>query len=127
MFAANTFRIRLAAHGDAFILRRLAEAGSRPPLEGRVLIGEIDGRAAAAMSVDDGRVVADPSRSTDHLVAVLRVRAQALQAYEATPSLSQRMIAALPAAYRAPSAPVLAAASTNGHIERSHERVLVST
>ena len=42
MFAANTFRIHLAAHGDAFILRCLAEAGSRPPLEGRVLIGEIE-------------------------------------------------------------------------------------
>jgi hypothetical protein len=99
MFAANTHAIRLADDEDAIGLRRLAELDSQRPLGGRVLIGEIDGTPVAAVSLADGRVVADPFRNTVALVAYLRVRAQALQTYEATPSLRERLRAALPAWY----------------------------
>ena len=47
------------------------------------------------MSLSDDRVIADPFRRTDHLVACLRIRADAIRAHEATPSLSERVRAAL--------------------------------
>ena len=95
MLAANTYNLRLATQDDAAALRRLAELDSSAPLAGRVLIGEIAGSPAAALSLDDDRVLADPFRRTDHLLACLRIRAGAIRAHEATPSLSQRMRAAL--------------------------------
>jgi len=96
MFAANTYKLRLATEDDADALRRLAELDSRAPLAGRVLIGELAGSPAAALSLDDDRVIADPFRRTDHLVACMRIRAGAIRAHEATPSLTARMRAALP-------------------------------
>lgn len=103
MFAANTYVMRMATDEDTRALHRLGELDSQPPLGGRALIGEIDGTPTAALSMDDGRVTADPFRHTEHLVACLRMRAQALQAYQATPSLRERLLAALPARYRAGS------------------------
>ena len=89
MFAANTYKLRLATEDDADALRRLAELDSRAPIAGRVLIGELAGSPAAALSLDDDRVIADPFRRTDHLVACMRIRAGAIRAHEATPSLDR--------------------------------------
>jgi hypothetical protein len=101
MFSANTYVIRMATDDDARALRGLGEIDSQAPVAGRALIGEIDGTPVAALSLGDGRVTANPFRRTEHLVACLRMRAQALNAYEATPSLRDRILAALPARYRA--------------------------
>jgi hypothetical protein len=101
MFAANTYRIRLASDEDAATLRRLAEQNSAQQLEGRVLLGELDGVGAAALSLTDGRVIADCSPRTGHLVANLRVRAVSIWAHEDTPSLRERLLAGLPVCYRA--------------------------
>jgi hypothetical protein len=95
MFAANSYLIRSARGEDADSLVRLAHRHSRAPLAGRVLIGQIDRTTAAAISLADGRSVADTSRATGHLLACLRIRAQALRAYEATPSLPMRMLSGL--------------------------------
>jgi hypothetical protein len=95
MFGANSYELHLATEDHADALRRLAELDSRAPLAGRVLIGEIAGSPAAALSLGDDRVIADPFRRTDHLVARLRIRAAEIRAYEATPSLSERMRAVL--------------------------------
>lgn len=95
MFAANTYLIRRATDDDAVSLSRLAELDAVDPLLGHALIGHISGEPAAAISIADGRIVADPRRCTDHLVACLRVRANALHTFEATPSLPMRMLAAL--------------------------------
>ena len=57
--------------------------------------GDLAGIPAAALSLSDGRVVADPFRRTDHLVASLRVHAGAMRAYTATPSLADRVRTAL--------------------------------
>ena len=95
MFGSSTYTYRHATEDDAATLRRLAELDSSAPLTGRVLIGEIAGSPAAALSLDDDRVIADPFRRTDHLVACLRSRAGATRAYEACPSLSERMRAAM--------------------------------
>ena len=93
MFPANSYRIMLAAAGDAALSR--LERQSPQPLTGRVLIGELDGTPAAAISLDDGRVLADRSRDTGRLLAALRMRARAILAYEASPALRDRIRAAL--------------------------------
>jgi hypothetical protein len=97
MLTANPHRIRFATAHDADALQRLAERSSQQPLVGRVLIGLIDYAPAAALSLQDGRVIADPSRRTDRMVAALHTRAGAVRAYEATPSLSERLRAAFAA------------------------------
>ena len=55
---------------DAGTLTRLAALDETEPLTGDVLL------AVAAMSVDDGRVAADPFARTGEAVALLRLRAQ---------------------------------------------------
>jgi hypothetical protein len=92
MFAANLYNIHLATEADEDSVSRL-DCGRR--LQQPVLIGQIGGEAAAAMSLADGRSVTDPQRHTDHLLACLRVRADALRAYETTPSLHTRMLVAV--------------------------------
>jgi hypothetical protein len=95
MFPANAYRIYLADAQHTDTLKSLAGQ----PLDGRVLVGEIDGTPAAALSLVDGRVITDPSRTTDRLVAVLRMRASGIRAYETMPSVRERLRTAL-AAYR---------------------------
>jgi hypothetical protein len=97
MIAANAYRIRFSTAADADVLNSLTERGGQEPLVGRVLIGHIDGTPAAALSLHDGRVVADSSPQSDRVVAALRVRAGAIHAFETTPSLRERLLAALPA------------------------------
>jgi hypothetical protein len=92
MYAANHYVIRHATDGDAEALRRLAALDSQPPLNGRILIGEIGGEPAAAVALDGTRSVADPFRHTGELLISLRLRASALTAYEATPHLPQRLL-----------------------------------
>jgi hypothetical protein len=93
MFAANSYTIRPATADDIFTLRRWADR-KQQPLAGSLLVGEIDGRPAAAISLLDGRTVADTS-ATGHLLANLRVRALSVCAYEATPSLRDRILQAM--------------------------------
>jgi len=121
MFAANTYRIRLANDEDIDTLHDLAARNSELWLDGTVLIGEIDGVGAAALSLSDGRVIADPSRRIDHLVANLRVRAESIWAHESTPSLSDRLLAALPARHRMSAIPT----PTTNDEGVEHEPVLV--
>jgi hypothetical protein len=103
MFAANTYRIRPATDEDTDALRSLAARNSQQPLEGSVLIGEIDGIESAALSLDDGRVIADCTPRADHLVSNMRIRAVGIWANSATPSLRDRLLAGLPVWYRAVS------------------------
>jgi hypothetical protein len=92
MYAANTYKIRIATEDDARSLHRLAELDSQRPLgEDRILVGEIDGAPAAALSLATGRAIADPFKPTAHLVATLRTRASGLVAAERTPSLRDRL------------------------------------
>jgi hypothetical protein len=95
MYAANTYVIRLATDGDDVALRRLAQLDSSRPLSGQILIGEIGGVPAAALSLTDRRTIADPFVGTTHLVAAMRSRAIGLSAYERTPALRERLLAGL--------------------------------
>jgi hypothetical protein len=100
MYAANTYAIRIATDTDAGAVRRLAALDSKAPLDGTVLVGEIAGTPAAAISLSDGRTIADPFIPTANLVATLRLRAQALEAVDRTPALRERLLAGLPMRYR---------------------------
>jgi hypothetical protein len=91
MFAANAYVIRHVIGAE-----RLAELDSQRPLTGPALVGEIDGRPAAAISLADGRLVADPFQHTAALVAQLRMRARALSEHDRTPSLAARLRERLP-------------------------------
>jgi hypothetical protein len=71
-----------ATASDAGKLWYLSQITGQPRLRGRVLIGDIKGAPAAAISVADGRIVADASRDTTRLAQQLRSRAEALRALE---------------------------------------------
>jgi hypothetical protein len=70
--------IRIADAADARALQILAELDEEPALSGQVLLALIDDEPVAALSLDDGRVVADPFVATTNAVALLEVRARQL-------------------------------------------------
>jgi RNA polymerase sigma factor (sigma-70 family) len=74
-----TVTLRLAGPDDARALARLAELDDAPPLTGRVLLADVSGSPAAALSLSDLRTVADPFEPTAELVQLLLVRARQLR------------------------------------------------
>jgi hypothetical protein len=72
--------IRRAGADDRVALTLLAMLDSAPRLRGPVLVAESNGLVLAAISLEDGRVVADPFFPTADLVALLRARADRLDA-----------------------------------------------
>lgn len=70
---------------------RLAALDSQPPLDGEVLLAYVDDEPWAAISLADGRVVADPFRPSAHAVELLRVRAEHLHEQAAA---AERRVAA---------------------------------
>jgi hypothetical protein len=95
MFRADAYVIRLATAQDAAALRRLATLDEARPLTGRVLIGELGGEPAAALSLKTNVAIADPFQRTEELRVYLRMRASALEAVEREPSLRERMLDAV--------------------------------
>ncbi len=71
--------VRRARAQDAHALARLAALDSARALEGSVLLAEECGSVVAAVSLDDGRVIADPFRATAEFVEVLRLRRAQLE------------------------------------------------
>jgi hypothetical protein len=70
--------VRLATANDREALERLAELDSTEPPRGPTLVGELLQRPVAALSLSDGRVIADPFVATGDIVALLRLRARQL-------------------------------------------------
>ena len=99
MYSANAYVIRQATIDDQPALERLAALDSQRPLSGRTLIGEIEGSPAAAVSVADGRVIADPFQATAHLVPVLIMRRRSLLAFAERPALTARVKAGMRPAF----------------------------
>ena len=95
MYPANAYVIRQTADVDTPTLRRLAELDGERPFAGPALIAEAGGVAIAAISLFDERVVADPFEPTTVAVQLLRMRLGALRAYSSTPSVAERVRAAL--------------------------------
>jgi hypothetical protein len=65
--------VRRARSSDNDALATLAALDSSRPLTGERMIAEVDDRIVAAVSLHDGRAVADPFVPTGDVVEVLRV------------------------------------------------------
>jgi hypothetical protein len=72
--------VRLSIAEDNLGLLRLAELDSASVPSPPLLVGELGGFLAAAVSVGSGEVIADPFRPTAELVELLHVRASQLRA-----------------------------------------------
>jgi hypothetical protein len=80
MYPADAYTIRYATVDDVPALRRLVELDGPRLFCGPALIAEIGGALAAAVSLADGRVIADPSQPTTVPRQLLRMRGDALRA-----------------------------------------------
>jgi hypothetical protein len=74
----STLALRLARDDEADLVRRLAELDDAPTPDGDVLLAILDGEAVAALSLGDGRVVANPFVPTADAVVMLRLQASHL-------------------------------------------------
>lgn len=78
--------IRLATAGDRLSLDYLAQLDSAELPVGPILIGELRGRPAVAVSLSDGRAIADPFLPTGDLLELVRLRARQLRATGSVPT-----------------------------------------
>jgi hypothetical protein len=74
--------VRFARPDDAAALARLAALDSAAVPSGTVLIAELGGEPAAALSADDFHAVSDPFKPTAELVLLLAERARQLRREE---------------------------------------------
>jgi hypothetical protein len=72
--------LRPVREDDHAAVARLAALDSRPAPIGDVLLALVDSRPVAALSLDDGSVVADPFAPSAGAVELLQVRAERLRA-----------------------------------------------
>jgi hypothetical protein len=71
--------LRFACFDDAPDLLRLAQLDSAEPLRDPILVGEVSARMVAALSLADGRAIADPFVRSAGVVELLRARARQLE------------------------------------------------
>lgn len=71
--------IRPAVSADTATLRQLAHLDSARPLRGEVVMAEQGGAPVAAISLSDGRLIADPFTSTLDVAELLHIRAAQLR------------------------------------------------
>jgi hypothetical protein len=77
--AAGRAAVRLAHPAEGRTLRRLAQLDDAPELAGvEILVATVEADVVAALSLDDGRVVANPFVYTADAVELLRGHAAAL-------------------------------------------------
>ena len=91
MFPGYSHDIRVEHDYLAPDLRRLAELDSSSAIATPALVSHVDGEAVAALSLVDGRAVADPFRHTAAILAILKLQAGGMRAAEREPSLSKRI------------------------------------
>ena len=70
--------IRTATADDVPALRRLMQLARVRVFCAPALVAEMGGSVGAAISLANGRIIADPSRPTSHLTRLLRMRRDAL-------------------------------------------------
>jgi hypothetical protein len=75
---AAVIALRLAGADESDELVELAALDSQRPLNGDALVAVVDGSLIAAISLRDGRVIADPLVPTAEAAALLRTRAAQL-------------------------------------------------
>jgi hypothetical protein len=77
--------VRRATPADETALGRLAALDSARPVAGEVLVAEVGREIWAALSIEDGRLIADPFRATRVARELLALRARHLRAAAAPP------------------------------------------
>lgn len=70
--------LRVAQSEDDYEVSRLAQLDDAPRPVGPVMLAVVDGEAVAALSLSDGRVVANPFVASENAVSLLRLRATQL-------------------------------------------------
>jgi hypothetical protein len=73
------------------VLRQISQLDSARPLQRPAAMAVVDGRPVAAMSLDDGRVVADPFTPTEDAVELLRARVGSVSARRRRPRRALRI------------------------------------
>ncbi len=68
--------LRLCCVRDDEALDRLAKLDGRPVPRGRHVVAEVGGAVVAALPLGCGELLADPFRSTAHLIPLLELRAK---------------------------------------------------
>jgi hypothetical protein len=91
MYPANSHVIRIALPQDAHALHRLARTAGQAPLTGRIVVAEVRGEIAAAVSRDERRTLVDRSVAPAHLTTLLRMRVTGMEAAERQPDLAERL------------------------------------
>jgi hypothetical protein len=90
---ARAVTIRWAFPDDAIAVDRLAGLDSWPAPRHPLLVAEVEGELWAALSLRNGRAIADPFRLTDGLVELLRARADQLRDIGGRPPRGLRRLA----------------------------------
>lgn len=75
----SSLTLRQAGTADEAAIARVAALDSSRPPRCPALIGQVEGRIVAALSLDDGAVVADPFEHTADVVQALRLRRDQLR------------------------------------------------
>jgi hypothetical protein len=100
MFNPSAFLVRPVRDADEPTIAWLSTLSGRAVLRRPALIGHIDGMPAAAISLLDGAVVADPFRPTGELVSHLRLHRSGWRATAARTSIAARVRTAITFAAR---------------------------
>ena len=103
MVSGNAHNIRIEHDENDPILVELAILDEDRPLATPALIADVAGKPSAAMSLVDGRVVADPFTHTGLARVALAQRAKAHHAAIRTPNLVERLLLELRRGRRAPA------------------------
>lgn len=88
----STVTLRFAFPDDEVALWRLAVLDSSRPLASPALLAEVGGELRAALSLRDGRVIADPFQRTTGLIELLRARAKQLEAPDLNARRRRRLL-----------------------------------
>ena len=92
---SDAVTIRRARPADATALLHLAALDEADPLEGEVLVAEVDGELWAAVDLTDGRRISDPFRAAAEARALLELRAALLGRSALTIATRRRVAHAL--------------------------------
>jgi hypothetical protein len=79
MTSTSTIILQQATAAEDAALRELSQLDSARTVSRPALMAVVDDKLLAAISLRDGRVVADPFAETEAAVVLLRVRASTLQ------------------------------------------------
>ena len=82
--------IRAARAEDMGELARVAARDTHDLPDGRLLVAKVGSDVRAAISLDDGTIIADPFHRTVELVAMLKIRASAVRSTRRPHDASRR-------------------------------------